>query len=218
MPTERFFRLSEKKQKTIYDAAMQEFSRAPVDKASINRIIQHAQISRGSFYTYFPDKMDLLRYLTESELTGIEGVIADAIKDTGGDYFAVLNRIFEYLVTQSQRTTQMLDFLKNVMNNRDLLEMLGFPSSPPAPSKLSSEKSPLEHFYEHIDHSKFHFNDPNDYVALLEMGAAIMIVSVLCFYNYPDQLELIRHNFHTSLEILKNGCYKCGEETGGVKV
>ncbi len=217
MPTERYLRLPEKKQQAIYDAAMEEFSRVSFEKASINRIIQKARISRGSFYTYFPDKLDLFRYITEQELTGVEAVIRDTIVQTKGDYFAILENVFEYLVTQSQRTTQMLDFLKNVMNNRDILQLMGIPDSPPSLKKAGSEGSPIERLYEHIDHSKFTFEGPRDYLALMGMGAATMIVSILSFYNYPDQLELIRKNFHTSLEIMKYGCYKSGEEAGGEK-
>ncbi len=218
MPTERFLRLPEKKQQAIYDAAMEEFSRVSFDKASINRIIQNAQISRGSFYTYFPDKMDLLRYVTENKLNGVEEVLADAIRETGGDYFAILERLFDYLISESQGTTQMLDFLKNVMNNRDILQTLGISGPPPSPKNVNSSGSPMERLYEYVDRSKFRFKDPNDYVSLMIMGASTIMISVLCFYNYPDQLELIRKNFHTSLEILKNGCYKSGEDTGGDKV
>lgn len=63
MPTERFMRLPEAKKRVILKAAFDEFSRTKMDKVSINRIIQEAEISRGSFYTYFEDKWDLLDYL-----------------------------------------------------------------------------------------------------------------------------------------------------------
>ena len=63
MPTERFIRLPDEKKKVILEAAVDEFSRVPFDKVSINQIIKNAEISRGSFYTYFEDKMDVLRYI-----------------------------------------------------------------------------------------------------------------------------------------------------------
>ena len=37
--------------------------RVPYEKVSINQIIHNADISRGSFYTYFVDKKDLLEYI-----------------------------------------------------------------------------------------------------------------------------------------------------------
>ena len=63
MPTQRFFKLKEEKRQLILKAAAHEFSRVPYSAASINQIIKEADISRGSFYTYFEDKDDLLRYM-----------------------------------------------------------------------------------------------------------------------------------------------------------
>ena len=63
MPTERFYRLPEEKKRSICSAAVKEFARVPLDKVSINQIIKEADISRGSFYTYFEDKDDLMRYI-----------------------------------------------------------------------------------------------------------------------------------------------------------
>ena len=63
MPTQRFFNLKEEKRRAIVRAAVHEFSRVPYSVASINQIIKEADISRGSFYTYFEDKDDLLQYL-----------------------------------------------------------------------------------------------------------------------------------------------------------
>ena len=65
MPSERFYRLSEEKRKTICEAAIREFARVTMDKVSINQIIKNADISRGSFYTYFEDKWDIVSYIFE---------------------------------------------------------------------------------------------------------------------------------------------------------
>lgn len=65
MPSQTFFNLSEEKQNKILEASIIEFSRVPYDKASINQIIKHADISRGSFYMYFDDKDDLAVYIIQ---------------------------------------------------------------------------------------------------------------------------------------------------------
>mgnify|MGYP000403050715 CR=1 FL=1 len=57
MPTQRFLKLKEEKKQAILEAAVHEFSRVPYSSASINQIIKEADISRGSFYTYFEDKV-----------------------------------------------------------------------------------------------------------------------------------------------------------------
>ena len=63
MPTQRFLNLKESKKNAILEAAAHEFARVPYSAASINQIIKEAEISRGSFYTYFEDKDDLMRYM-----------------------------------------------------------------------------------------------------------------------------------------------------------
>ena len=63
MPSATFFRLPEEKRQRLTDAAWAEMLSVRFDKVSINRIIQNAGISRGSFYQYFSDKQDLLHFL-----------------------------------------------------------------------------------------------------------------------------------------------------------
>ena len=63
MPTERFLHLSESKKALIREAAIKEFSRVPIEKVSINKIVQNANIFRGSFYKYFEYKEDHLGYI-----------------------------------------------------------------------------------------------------------------------------------------------------------
>jgi len=50
---------------SIIHFAIKEFASNPFSEVSINKIIKNAKISRGSFYTYFADKYDLLIYLMD---------------------------------------------------------------------------------------------------------------------------------------------------------
>lgn len=63
MPKKTFMNLPESKQKTIFDAAIEEFSQYRFSDASINRIIKVARIPRGSFYQYFSGKEDIYTYM-----------------------------------------------------------------------------------------------------------------------------------------------------------
>ena len=65
MPSGTFFRLPEEKRRRLTEAAWNEFTRVKYSDTSINRIIQEAGIPRGSFYQYFEDKQDVLRFLLE---------------------------------------------------------------------------------------------------------------------------------------------------------
>lgn len=61
-----FYNLPYEKRKRITDAVIKEFMERPNEKVSINRIIKTAEISRGSFYQYFDDKVDLIEIITKT--------------------------------------------------------------------------------------------------------------------------------------------------------
>jgi AcrR family transcriptional regulator len=63
MPKDTFFNLPAKKRKRIETAALNEFAYFPYLKSNTNRIIENADISKGSFYQYFENKKDLYKYL-----------------------------------------------------------------------------------------------------------------------------------------------------------
>ena len=63
MPQATFFNLPDDKKNLIIAAALDEFSSASYDTASINQIYKKSNIAKGSFYQYFTDKMDLYVYI-----------------------------------------------------------------------------------------------------------------------------------------------------------
>ena len=65
MPKQTFINLPNDKKETLINAAMKEFSRAPLFEASISNIVKEAGIPRGSFYQYFEDKEDLYYFLLD---------------------------------------------------------------------------------------------------------------------------------------------------------
>jgi len=65
MPKQTFLNLPEEKRQTITNAAIDEFAAFGFEASSINRIVANSGISKGSFYQYFEDKMDVFRYLMD---------------------------------------------------------------------------------------------------------------------------------------------------------
>ena len=59
MPSKTFLNLPEEKRQKLLKAATDEFSNTSFFDASINKIINNANISRGSFYMYFEGKEEL---------------------------------------------------------------------------------------------------------------------------------------------------------------
>jgi AcrR family transcriptional regulator len=59
MPYARFYKLATEKREKLLDVAAQEFARHGFENASVNRILECAQMSKGAAYYYFEDKVDL---------------------------------------------------------------------------------------------------------------------------------------------------------------
>lgn len=91
MASERFLKLDKEKRERILSAAREEFSSVPYEDASINKIIKNAGISRGSFYTYFDDKEDLLSYIYGEMNRDMERSLRDSLlREKGNIWSAVL--------------------------------------------------------------------------------------------------------------------------------
>ena len=65
MPHQTFYNLPEDKRAAIVRAAVDEFAEHGYKAASINRIVAHSGIAKGSFYQYFSDKLDVFRHLLD---------------------------------------------------------------------------------------------------------------------------------------------------------
>ncbi|MEY8259606.1 TetR/AcrR family transcriptional regulator [Oscillospiraceae bacterium 50-60] len=102
MPSNTFLNLPEDKQTRLMDAASREFSAKPYNEASINKIIQEAGIPRGSFYMYFQDKEELFRYLVRGYVEQMLMVLEEALLREGGDVFAALRTLFDYVWEKRQ--------------------------------------------------------------------------------------------------------------------
>jgi len=65
MPKQTFLNLPEEKRQAVVNAAIDEFADYGFEGSSINRIVANSGISKGSFYQYFEDKMDVFRHLMD---------------------------------------------------------------------------------------------------------------------------------------------------------
>ncbi|TPV96998.1 MAG: TetR/AcrR family transcriptional regulator [Myxococcales bacterium FL481] len=63
MPRETFLNLPADKRQRIIDAAIDEFGSQPYAKATLDRIVVAAGVSKGSMYQYFEGKSDLYIWL-----------------------------------------------------------------------------------------------------------------------------------------------------------
>lgn len=83
MPRPRFFKLDPAKRARIIEVAGTEFGQKGFKGASLNAILEAAEISKGAFYYYFDDKADLF--------TTVVSTVRDEILDTEHIDFSTLS-------------------------------------------------------------------------------------------------------------------------------
>jgi len=81
-PFSRFYNLTDEKQKKILESAVSEFTQRGFDGASLNQIISTAGLSKGSFYYYFENKIDLLVGVLEAFFSPDFIIILDELKQS----------------------------------------------------------------------------------------------------------------------------------------
>ncbi len=65
IPTQTFLNLDKDKQARIVHCALDEFAERDFEHANLSNIVKNAQISRGSLYQYFTDKIDLYLHVMD---------------------------------------------------------------------------------------------------------------------------------------------------------
>lgn len=98
MPTSTFFNLPPPKREKLLHAAIAEFARRPYGEVSINRIIQAAEIPRGSFYQYFEDKTDLFRYVIRRYDKMLETAVMESLDQCGGNPLEISLALYDQVL------------------------------------------------------------------------------------------------------------------------
>lgn len=113
MPKDTFYHLADDKKKRILDAAEEELIRVPISEMSINKIVQSAEISRGSFYQYFEDKHDLVMYMLTDYIEGMKEGIAKSMDMHQGEIFDATMYILQEVVRlgENQKNRKVLEHI-----------------------------------------------------------------------------------------------------------
>lgn len=205
MPSERFYRLSEEKQNSIWKASMKEFIAVPYEKVSINKIIRDAGISRGSFYTYFEDKRDLLSFLLEDTTKKWREFCLEGLDKADGDLFLMMESLFEYAL-QFCKNNDLFNLHKNLIMYPDdaLLECVS--------DDLDLEKAVGEEFIGKIDRSGLRDDTIGGVLLVVKLSFIAMMGAIAEYHKNPDREELIRQEYKKALLMLKHGAYRDSEK------
>ncbi len=204
MPSNTFFRLPEEKRSRLLDAAWEEALRVRFTELSINRIIHRARIPRGSFYQYFSNKEDLIRYLFDGLREYFAALLQKLLRDSGGDLFSVPVRAFDRLMGRGGENDPVL---RRCIRVFQLNPGMDFQNFLPTETDLLAEE-----FLGQADSSRLRGNSMEYVIIVFSLLVAALAVAVMRTLQDPKEWERQRADLQTRVEIIRWGSLRSKKE------
>lgn len=192
-----FYNLPPEKREKIIDVTKKEFSKGNKKKITINSVIEKAGISRGSFYQYFDDKLDLVELVTDDMLSKMVSFIQDELLVNGGDIFMVPVKIFDIMTAKKQDMANIVVFDMHNNQNSDLISDY---------MQYRYRKSnPFADCIKYIDTTKFANKSDEDVQCVIFMLFDLVKNSIFNINNGVNSAEKERQLLIKKINIIKNG-------------
>lgn len=202
MPTERFYNLPAEKKKLIREAALEEFIRVSFEKASINKMIKTAGISRGSFYTYFEDKHDVLGYIFEDAADNLQQSWKICAEKNNGNLWKTAEAFMDYSISNTKEN--LLQLMKNVVDSEKMFGSTHQLYRVNRPDLIALQ----EVMYQSIDKTDFKDQSMETFIKLVTMIFMGLASCMGWYYHHPEDKEKVKKIFCEKLEILQYGICK----------
>ena len=171
---------------------------------------EDAGISRGSFYTYFDSKWDVLGYLCESFINEFYECGVRCLEEAQGDIWEMLGQFLNGSLALC-RDERRADFIRNIMDcsSREALTFDIFSSDPDSPRAVRGRK--LERAaYESCVGKSLRKLGWEEYMSFFRMAMMAIAMEIKSFHDGVPE-NRIRERFALTLGILKRGA---GIESG----
>lgn len=202
LPTETFLNLPKAKKDKILEAIKNEFARVVFEKVSINKIVQDAEISRGSIYMYFEDKKDMLSYLLASYHDEIMCTIKESFNRNKGDIFAVFTEILKF-TAEFGTAKENIDFCKNIFSNKTIQNdvLLQF-------ENCNSRSGHFELIKKYVDLQGLNLQNDTDLYSIIDILMAVTEKAIVdIFIRIEDKNEILEE-YKNKVTILQRGMLK----------
>lgn len=195
-----FYNLPDEKRNRIIDAIVNEFSSATTEKVSINRIIKAANISRGSFYQYFDDKVDLVEVMMKTFVDAALTEYRIAISKSNGDIFYTYIRLFKGIIklTENEKQKQIMkNLFKNLKANDDLV-------SDYMVNRFECFTD-IKNICEKVNRSNLKFKSDDDVSCLSQILMQLLKNALFNVFTKNSDIQKIEKDFVRKIEIIKCG-------------
>ena len=203
MPTESFYKLDSGKRQKIVEAMKKEFSRVSFYEASVNRIVEEAGISKGSFWVYFKSKEEAIEYLIETHLEKERKKSKEIFLKNNGDLFQSYLEIYDYFAKSKINKTEkdlMANIFKNLITNEEKCL-----HKEPGDNLIEATKSI-------VNTANLNLLDDDDLINLMKILNYVMRMNLLDTITKKVPPDRARARFVREIEILKKGISKEKED------
>ena len=204
MVKKTFYNLSPEKRERITNAVKKEFAQNPKEKVSINRIIKEANISRGSFYQYFDDKVDLVELLSVNFKKNVMTYAINQLLSNDGNIFIVYENMFDRIVNDIEEEDNS-KFYKNILThlkvNGNLFSDFMQYRLPDLQDKIKNDIN-IGSF---INAKYLNCQSEEEILHILNILNLVIINSVFNIFVKQSPIEKERQSFLTKLNLMRKG-------------
>ena len=204
MVKKTFYNLSPEKRERITNAVKKEFAENPREKVSINRIIKEANISRGSFYQYFDDKVDLVELLSVNFKKNVMTYAINQLLSNDGNIFIVYENMFDRIVNDIEEEDNS-KFYKNILThlkvNGNLFSDFMQYRLPDLQDKIKNDIN-IGTF---INAKYLNCQSEEEILHILNILNLVIINSVFNIFVKQSPIEKERQSFLTKLNLMRKG-------------
>lgn len=202
LPTETFLNLSKQKKNKIIKAIKNEFARVPFEKVSINKIVQDADISRGSIYMYFEDKKDMLVCVLSSYHDELMSTIKEKFKHNNGDIFSVFSEVLNFTAefgTEKENIAFCMNIFSNQTVQNDILLQC---------ESRSRKKNHFDLLKQYVDTKSLNLQCHDDVYDIIDILIAVTQKATVDIFLHIDEKDEILEEYKNKITILQRGMLK----------
>ncbi len=195
-----FYNLPEEKRRRVIGAIVAEFSNTEDEKISINRIIKRADISRGSFYQYFDDKVDLIEVLLKSFVDRVLAGATRVFYESKGDMFLTFAALLDVIVESGDdpvRRVVLKRLIRNLRANDDLVS-----------EYMCNRFHGIDEFkdsYKQFDRRKLRFQSDEDLELITQILTGILKNALFNLFAMEEDYAAVKDTYLKKIEIIKLG-------------
>lgn len=192
-----FYNLPADKQERIIEVTKKEFLKGSKKKITINTVIEKAGISRGSFYQYFDDKLDLVELVTDSMINKIIEFIQNELSLNGGDIFRLPVRIFNLMTEERDKLNTIRALSPEANQNSSLIsDYMQY---------RYQENNYIQKIFGFVETSNFSNPEPENIQCVITLLFDVIKSAILHATKNPRDIDNARIILQKKVSIIKAG-------------